>query len=191
MGRNPTVTPAVPLTDGVVRLRLPHEGDSATVYAYGQDPDIARTHWLPLFEPCTREAAACLVRTFQQGWQGQGRFGLTWVITLPPADDLRGIVHLSVDDIGGGEMAYGVAPRHRRRGLATRATRLIASWAITELGITRLEIHVTARGTQRVASRRVAEKAGFVYAGTRRSFVPATGAHYDDDRYILAIPGAP
>lgn len=187
MGCNPTAMPVAPLTDGVVRLRLPHGGDVATVYAYGQDPDIARTHWLPLCEPCSREGAACLIRAFQQGWQGH--FGLTWVITLPPADDLRGVVHLSVDDAGGGEIAYGVAPRHRRQGLATRATRLVAAWAGTERGITRMEICVTARGTQGVASRCVAENAGFVYAGTRHSFVPATGAQYDDDLYILTVSG--
>jgi RimJ/RimL family protein N-acetyltransferase len=182
----PIVTPTDPLTDGVALLRLAHEDDVEAVYTYGQDPDVAETGWLPLPVPCTRAGAARVVQEFQRGWQG--RFGLTFVITLPPAADLCGVVHLAIHGPAVVELAYGVAPRHRRRGLATRAVRLVATWAATQGALTRLEICVTARGAHGRASQRVAEQAGFVYAGLRHSHVPGTGSAYDDPLYIRAIP---
>jgi RimJ/RimL family protein N-acetyltransferase len=48
---------------------------------------------------------------------------------------------------------------------------------------------VTAGGVHGLASRRVAEKAGFVHAGTRRSHIPATGCDYEDPLYVLPAPG--
>jgi RimJ/RimL family protein N-acetyltransferase len=170
-----------------VLLRLPDAGDSAAVHAYGQDPDIEESGWLPIPVPCPPDVAFRVVQEFQQGWEG--RFGLTLVITLPPAGELRGVAHLGVHEAGVGEIAYGVAPRFRRRGLATRAVALVAGWAFGELGLMRLEIVVTARGVHGVASRRVAEKAGFVYQGMRRSHLPATGRDYEDPLFVLWVDG--
>src|SRR5437879_4535253 len=82
MVRGPSIMPTVPLTEGTVLLRLPDERDSAAVYAYGQDPDIEETAWLPIPVPCPPEDAAGIVQEFQQGWHS--RFGLTLVITTPP-----------------------------------------------------------------------------------------------------------
>ena len=107
---------------------------------------------------------------------------------MPPDTELRGVLHLSQHTAHIGEIAYGVAPRFRRQGLATRAATLIAAWAFRELGLTRLEIVVTARGSHGLASRRVAEKAGFVYEGIRRSHLQATGRDYEDPLYVLPAP---
>jgi RimJ/RimL family protein N-acetyltransferase len=179
-----------PLSDGVVLLRRPHDGDVDTIYRYGQDPALAEDLWLPLPVPCPREVAAQRTREFAQGWTEGGRFGLTFAITAPPPDDLRGVVHLILDGAAG-EIAYGVAPDARSRGLATRAVRLVTAWAFARLGVERLEICVTARGANGRASRRVAEKAGFVYVGLRHSRVAATSAEYDDPLYALAVPTPP
>ncbi|MGH2410561.1 MAG: GNAT family N-acetyltransferase [Chloroflexota bacterium] len=188
METHPTVTPTNPLTDGMVLLRLPDEGDIAAVYRYGQDPDIKETAWLPIPFLCPQEVAARTVQEFQQGWHG--RYGLTLIITMPPDDDLRGVVHLSLHAAGTGEIAYGVALPHRRQELAARAVTLASAWAFRELGLTGLEIVVTARGAHGLASRRVAEKAGFIQAGIRRSHLPATGRDYEDPLYILSAPGS-
>jgi RimJ/RimL family protein N-acetyltransferase len=179
-----------PLSDGVVLLRRPHDRDVETIYRYGQDPALAEDLWLPLPAPCPREVAAQLTHEFAQGWMGGGRFGLTFAITAPPPDDLRGVVHLFLDGTTG-EMAYGVAPDERGRGLATRAVRLVTAWALMRLGLERLEICVTARGVNGRASRRVAEKAGFIYVGLRHSRVAATGTEFDDPLYVLAAPAPP
>ena len=183
MARRPGPIPREPLSDGIVLLRLPRAGDVEAVYAYGQDPDVAATGWLPLPVPCPRPAAARLIREFQRGWQS--RFGLSLAIAAPPAAELCGVVHLAISATAG-EIAYGVAPAHRRQGLASRAVRLLSSWAFAHCGLGRLEICVTARGAPGLASRRVAEHAGFVYAGLRRSRVPATGVAYADPLYVLA-----
>jgi RimJ/RimL family protein N-acetyltransferase len=185
VSRTSLATPVEPLTDGVVVLRLPHHGDVETVYTYGQDPDIEETRWLPIGVPCSHADAAHLIRQFQRGWRG--RFGLTLAIVAPSADKLRGVAHLYVHDSTVGEIAYGIAPQYRRFGLATRAVLLLSNWAVTDLGLTRLEICVTARGVHGLASQRVAEKAGFIYAGMRRSCVPATGMAYEDRLYIFEV----
>src|ERR1035437_6697213 len=95
-------------------------------------------------------------------------------MTMPRDTDLRGVLHLSAHTAGIGKIGYGIAPHYRCRGLATRAVTLVTAWAFAQLGLTRLEIVVTAPGIQGQASRRVAEKAGFVSAGMRRSHLPAT-----------------
>lgn len=184
-----TVTPFAPLTDGEVLLRLADPSDIAAIVAYGQDPDVEETGWLPIHVPCSHEVAARVVEEFQRGWQG--RFGVTLIITVPPATDMRGVVHLFLPTAGVGEIAYGVAPQHRRRGLATRATRLVADWAVAQLDCSRVEIVITARAIYGLASQRVAEKAGFVRDGVRRSHVPATGREYEDALYTMVARTLP
>jgi RimJ/RimL family protein N-acetyltransferase len=181
------ITTAFSLTDGMVLLRLPEERDIAAVCSYGQDSDIGESAWLPIPFPCPEEIAVRVVQEFQQGWQG--RFGLTLVITVPPDTDLRGVLHLTIHTAGVGEISYGIAPEYRRQGLATRAVRLVAAWAFAQLGVRCLEIVVTARGMHGLASQRVAEKAGFVHVGVRRSHIPSTGCDYEDPLYVLPAPG--
>jgi RimJ/RimL family protein N-acetyltransferase len=186
MDRQPLPVPVGPLVDGTIVLRLPEARDRVAVYTYGQDPDLEETAWLPIPFPCPPDVADRTVQEFQLGWDG--RHGLTLVITMPPDDDLRGVLHLSIHMAGVGEISYGIAPPYRGRGLAGSAVRLTAAWAFAQLGLTRLEIVVTASGVHGVASRRVAEKAGFVYAGIRSSHVPATGCDYADPLYVLSAP---
>jgi RimJ/RimL family protein N-acetyltransferase len=187
MNQRTTIMPTTPLTDGTVLLRLPEERDSAAVYAFGQDPDIEETTWLPIPYRCSRDVAIRTAREFQQGWHG--RHGLTLVIAMPPTTDMCGVLHLSSHAAGVGEIGYGIAPQYRRQGLATSAIILVATWAFARLGLTRLEIVVTAPGIHGLASRRAAEKAGFVYDGMRHSHIAATGRDYEDPLYVLAAPG--
>jgi RimJ/RimL family protein N-acetyltransferase len=186
--REPYSMPVDPLTDSVVLLRRPEDGDIEAVHRCGQDPDVEETAWLPVPFPCPREVAAGTVREFQRGWQG--RYGLTLIIATPTAYEMRGVLHLSRHGDDAGEIAYGVAPRFRRLGLATRAVDLIALWAFSRLRLGRLEIVVTAPGIHGLASRRVAEKAGFSYAGMRRSHVPATGCDSEDPLYVRTSSGS-
>jgi RimJ/RimL family protein N-acetyltransferase len=58
---------------------------------------------------------------------------------------------------------YWVAPWARRRGVATRATRLVADHALTTLGLARVELLADIDNTP---SQRVAEHAGFIREGT-------------------------
>ena len=63
---------------------------------------------------------------------------------------------------GFGEIGYWVAAGARGRGVATRATRLLAEWAREALGLTRIEV---LPHKDNGPSRRVAEKAGFRDSG--------------------------
>ncbi|MFF0015850.1 GNAT family N-acetyltransferase [Streptomyces sp. NPDC005374] len=62
-------------------------------------------------------------------------------------------------------VGYWVLPEARGRGVATRALRLAAHWALTDLGLHRLEL---GHALGHEASCRVAESCGFRYEGTLR-----------------------
>lgn len=84
-------------------------------------------------------------------------------------------------------MIYGIAPRWRGRGLATRAVRLAAQWALSLPCVTTAELRID-QGMS--ASQHVAVNAGFTLAGTVTQFVPGTGETFEDLRYVLGQPEA-
>ncbi|MET9679799.1 GNAT family N-acetyltransferase [Streptomyces coeruleorubidus] len=77
--------------------------------------------------------------------------------------------HLKVARVG-----YWVLPEARGQGVATRALLLAAHWALTELGLYRLELD---HAVGHEASCRIAERCGFAYEGTLR------GAIFEEDRH--------
>jgi len=87
-----------------------------------------------------------------------------------PDDDERLLAALSVQRIfrgGTGEIGYWAAPWARRRGVMTRAVRLLAQWSFEEFELHRIEIIVA---VENAASNRVAEKAGFTNEGRLRQY---------------------
>jgi RimJ/RimL family protein N-acetyltransferase len=68
------------------------------------------------------------------------------------------------------------------KGLATRATRLAAIWALQTGGVEEVELRIDLAHR---ASQRVAEKAGFRAAGTVTSHVERTGETFEDYRCVL------
>jgi RimJ/RimL family protein N-acetyltransferase len=173
--------PARPLTDGVVTLRLPspEAGDVDTVLGY-IDQEQLDGGWLPEIPLVSAERA---IGDWLDAWAGHpSRNGPTFVITVAGEPRFIGIV--GVGDRGGGiaEMIYGIAPRWRGRGLASRAVRLAARWALSLPGVTTVELRVDQDHT---ASQHVAVNAGFAVAGTVTQFVPGTGETFEDLRYTL------
>ena len=65
-----------------------------------------------------------------------------------------------------GRSATGSRKEARGRGVATRATKLLSRWALTEADVERLELTTH---PENVASQRVAEKAGFTREGVLRA----------------------
>jgi RimJ/RimL family protein N-acetyltransferase len=61
-------------------------------------------------------------------------------------------------------VSYWTFPLFRRRGYASRATRLLCDWAFAELGLDRIELHAE---EDNVGSRGVARRAGFSDTGRR------------------------
>jgi RimJ/RimL family protein N-acetyltransferase len=64
------------------------------------------------------------------------------------------------------ELGYTVTPAARGRGAATWAVRELTAWAVRELEPLRIQLQIAA---DNAASKRVAERAGYVYEGTLRS----------------------
>jgi RimJ/RimL family protein N-acetyltransferase len=65
------------------------------------------------------------------------------------------------------ELGYVVAPHARGRGVATRSLELLTEWAFADLDALRIELWISVSNDP---SKRVAERAGYRYEGTVRSF---------------------
>jgi len=64
------------------------------------------------------------------------------------------------------ELGYTLTPAARGRGAATWALRELTEWAVRQLDPARIQLQISADNE---ASKRVAERAGYVYEGTLRS----------------------
>jgi RimJ/RimL family protein N-acetyltransferase len=76
------------------------------------------------------------------------------------------------------ELGYVVAPAARGRGVATEALSLLTDWAFSTLGALRLELLI---GVENVASKRVAERCGYVCEGVMRSVFLKAGTREDTE----------
>jgi RimJ/RimL family protein N-acetyltransferase len=189
MARQPEVVtirpPTEPLSlDGFI-LRLPDENDIDALVRFGGDPDTGETLWVPIPSPCSRAEAKERLRGFVDGWSGRSTFGPTLVVAEAAGGEFVGIVFLRPREDMTIEIAYGVAPKHRRRGIATRALRRVCQWVFEERSVVRIELLI-AQGNE--ASCRVAEKAGFEFRGLRHTRAAGTSEQYDDLLYVLEAP---
>jgi RimJ/RimL family protein N-acetyltransferase len=93
-------------------------------------------------------------------------------------------VHFFDAENGVAEVGYWVRREARGRGVAARAARLVARWAIESCAIERLQLRAD---VENVASQRVAEAAGFSCEGVLRSahFNPRQGRRVDFVVYSL------
>src|SRR3712207_1615480 len=125
------------LSDGEVTLRPLRAEDASTVIAHLQEPDIAR--WTRVPTP-----------------YGQAEFD-EWVAAAQDANASGAGLHLAIADgsdrvIGAvgvqgldtetPDIGYWVAREARRRGVATRAVRLLRDWLASERGRPHVEILV-------------------------------------------------
>lgn len=154
--------PVPDLADDLIRLRPPEPGDAAAITAAVQDPDIPRFTMVP--SPYTiADATAFIERAAAQWHTGEAA---PFVVTDRATGTLVGSVGLH--DLGLPDRAahagYWVAAAARGQGVATRALRLVARWALEDLGVARLEVFVFVENQR---SQRVADRAGFTREGIR------------------------
>ncbi len=83
-------------------------------------------------------------------------------------------------DPGAGEIGYWVATAVQGRGVASTAARLLSDFGFSTLGLRRVELNAAVAN---VASRRVAEKAGFELEGVRRAWRLVGGVPTDHALY--------
>jgi RimJ/RimL family protein N-acetyltransferase len=155
----PIEPPARRLTDGTVSLRLRRVSDLDAIAAASHDPETRR--WLD-DEPMDGEARRTSLARAEEAWRS-GR-GAPLVVADAVTDEPVGIINLQFrsDDVA--TVAYSVFPENRGQGIAPRAVRLLARWALSDLRVKRLILEA---GEGNTASIRVAEKCHFQYVGTR------------------------
>lgn len=178
----PIQPPDPPLSDGVVTLRpWGEEGDVEAIAAACDDPEIAMfLDELP--SPYGLQDAKDAVAHFRQGWADGS--ATNFAIT----EDGRVLGSVGVKwidpDQGVAEVGYWVAAEGRGRGLCTRAVRLVSRWVLVDRAAQRLQLRAE---VQNLASRKVAEKAGFTEEGTLRSskYNPRLGRRMDFVMYSL------
>jgi RimJ/RimL family protein N-acetyltransferase len=170
----PIEFPVEGLGDGSIRLRLIVEADLPAIVAACQDPEIPR--WTRVPDSYGNSDARQWLAAQQQGRDAGSELHL--VVVDARTDELIGSVGLVDIDWKDrrGSIGYWVAPEARRRGVATRSVRLLAAWALGDLGLGRVEIK---SHPDNVASHRVAERAGFTREGVLRSHALIKGRRRD------------
>jgi len=172
------------LTNGTLVLRAPTDDDAGAIHAACQDPEIPR--WIPVIpQPYTEESAREFVAWSRDQWE---RGSYSFVIVDANTGELLGAIGMGVNDgFKIGHIGYWVAPAARRRGVATRALRLLAGWAHDQ-GLGRVELITD---PDNVASQGVAEKAGFKREGVLRSHLLHRDGRRRDSVMFSLLPSDP
>lgn len=149
------------ISDGVIALRRWAPADAGFLQEASEDPAIrryslSRTRAFTAAEAHAACASMCLA--FDASGRPSGPLLIADVVTGASLGQC-GIDGWSVGDVA--QIGYWLAPKARRRGVATRAVVLLASW-LFDLGASRVFLTVVA---DNLASIRVARRAGFLLEG--------------------------
>ena len=154
------VPPDPPLSDGAIILRPMDESDLPTIERAASDAEILKWFDLHARRPADYLAAK------RDAWADGTAASFAICDATRPAICL-GHVFIERDGGGRGSVGYWLLEGGRGKGRATRAVRLMASWALAEMRLGRLQLHTD---PENVASQRVAERAGFTREGVLRAY---------------------
>jgi RimJ/RimL family protein N-acetyltransferase len=161
------------ISAGEITLRPFGEEDIPWVYAVSLDPAVQRYLEIPL--PYQVEHAEHFVREMAIGaWRRQER--AEFVVEQAHDGTRLGRVGLGLDPLGGAQIGYWMDPAARGRGVATAAVRALCGWAFDALRLGLIEWRAEVGN---VASRRVAEKAGFRFEAVLRRRLVHRGQRVD------------
>ena len=85
----------------------------------------------------------------------------------------------------GGYIGYWIDQRFASRGFTTRAVIALTQFAFSELNLHRIEINLR---PENEASRKVAEKAGYIYEGLRPRYLHIDGDWRDHSTFVKENP---
>src|SRR6185437_1619183 len=144
------------LVDGDLVLQAPRLID-AEPHCRAEDDELRRR--FDSRRPATVEETRSAFQRWIDGWEAGAptRTYLAWL-----GAELMGGVELRRTRLERGEMSWWTYAAHRRGGFATRAARLLCGAAAGVDGLSELHAHID---PDNVASRRVAERLGFVEDG--------------------------
>ena len=169
-----------------VLLRPVERDDAEAIYTACQDPQIQR--WTTVPSPYLREHAEHFAGDYAPLAWSTGA-GAIFAATDTADGRLLASIGLHFDrgrDDGIAEIGYWTAPWARGRGITTEAVAAVCRWGFTTCGVQRLEWYAEVGN---VASRRVAEKVGFVLEGTARQLLLRPGGARVDG-WVGALLGA-
>jgi RimJ/RimL family protein N-acetyltransferase len=175
---DPIPLPDPPLADELIALAPFAESDLDALVNACNDPAIAAYTFIPA--PYARADA----ELFVSGQAERRRAGEAIDLAIRSRDGaLLGATGLRVfrPERESCEIGYWVAADTRGHGIAPRAVRMLADWALTSLPVTRIEL---TPDVENRASHRVAEKAGFELTPERRETF-AKGRHWEFLVYAL------
>ncbi len=167
------------LRDGDLVLRPWAEEDVPALVAACNDAEITR--WIPFIPvPYTEADALAFVR-------GEVRPDLDHSFAITDSALVVGSLGMTLNSQGyRGHIGYWVAGWARNRGICTRALRLVARWALHDLGLERLELITD---PDNLASQRCAEKVGFRREGVMRSHLRHPDGRLRDSVMFGLLPG--
>jgi RimJ/RimL family protein N-acetyltransferase len=158
---------------GRIILRPFAEEDIPWVYAVSLDPAVQK--YLELPRPYRLEHSEHFVQ--EMAIAAWGRRERAEFVVEQAGDGIPlGRVGLGLDRLGGAQIGYWMDPAARGRGVATEAVRALCGWAFDALGLGLIEWRAEVGN---VASRRVAEKAGFRFEAVLRQRLVHRGQRVD------------
>jgi RimJ/RimL family protein N-acetyltransferase len=173
-------TPPV-LSDGSLTLRPWRAEDVGAVFAAGQDAETQR--WIDVPVPFLAHHAVEFVGS-QARQQWSSRRGAPFATTTTHDDRVLGscgLVAVNTEDLVA-QVVWAIDPSARGQGFARRAGRLLCDWALTDLGLARLEFYIEPANA---ASRAVAKQLGCQMEGILRSKSLIQGTRRDIALYAL------
>ncbi len=150
------------LTDGVILLD-DHRVEDAEAHLAGEDDEMMRR--FDSVQRATLEHTRGVMRRWSDARVAGGPNFVYALRQLPgsPVGALMGGCEIRLLAPSRANVSYWIYPPFRRGGHATRALVLLGEAAALIPGLEQLEAHID---PDNIASRRVAEKAGFVESGT-------------------------
>ena len=158
-----------------IRLERFGERHLAALEGMLDDPDLLRFTRVP--EPVPPGFARIWLDRYEEGRTDGSREAFAIV------DEDGSFLGLALaprieDDARTAELGYVVAPAARGRGVATEGLRQLTKWAFSHQGVLRLELLIS---VENIASKRVAERCGYVREGVLRSLHVKDGVREDTE----------
>lgn len=173
------------LTDGVITISRYRPEDAGDIYAAALE-SVAEIHpWLPWCHPAYEigETHAWLGSAIADWNEGRS---FEFCIRTASGDHVGGGGINSLHDAHPmANLGYWIRTSQTQKGYATRATRLLAEFALRDLGLQRVEI-VASVGN--LPSQRVAGKSGATPEGVLRNRLVLHGVPHDAVMYSF-VPG--
>lgn len=173
----------IELSDGKILIRPYRAEDIGVMYEAVCESIAEVSPWLPWCHAgYTIEETTAFVMARDEAWRNDEAYGFG-VFDAGTKDYLGGVGLNFVNRIHQcANLGYWVRSSQTGRGVASRATRLAARFALEQLGFQRIEILAAVANH---ASQRVAEKAGAIREGILRKRLLVNGQPHDAVLYSL------